>query len=186
MPSLMPPPQSRPKDIALQSPITQHHSQATNPGDQTPGTLYHTARAPHIPLGMPCLQGTLSARVFSLLSNPASTYMVQIYVCSKVEINSCFDLHVCMCLFVCILSICLKMEGVGVGGHQISYLIWAASRGVKGATGRLSLLRWKKKTESRRNECEGRWKGGWEGKEEGRRRKWEKKNGRNNPKGCLS
>lgn len=33
----------------------------------------------------------------------------------------------------------------GVAYHQISYLIWAASGGVKGAVGRLSSLRQEKK-----------------------------------------
>lgn len=49
------------------------------------------------------------------------------------------------------------LVGGGGGVHQISYLIWAASGGVKGAVGRLSSLRRerkKKKTESRWSECE--------------------------------
>lgn len=176
------PPQSRPKDIAPQSPITQHQSEATTPGDQTPGTFYHNAKAPHIPLGMPCLQGMPYACLWGCSPYYPNLHILIRCICTcarKVQINSCVDLHVCTCLFVCILSICLKMEG----GHQISYLIWAASRGVKGAMGRLSSLRWKKET--RRNECERRWKGGWEGKEKGEEES-EIKNERNNPRGCLS
>lgn len=45
----------------------------------------------------------------------------------------------------------------GVAYHQISYLIWAASGGVKGAVGRLSSLRQEKKeADSRWSECERR------------------------------
>lgn len=39
-------------------------------------------------------------------------------------------------------------EGGGGAYHQISYLIWAASGGVKGAVGRLSSLRQKKKRQN--------------------------------------
>lgn len=50
-------------------------------------------------------------------------------------------LHACMYESVCL---CLAEEG-GESIHQISYLIWVASGGVKGAVGRLSSLRQKKR-----------------------------------------
>lgn len=54
-----------------------------------------------------------------------------------------------MYLHACVYeSVCLCLSEGGGGVHQISYLIWAASGGVKGAVGRLSSLRRKKKRQN--------------------------------------
>lgn len=61
--------QSRPKGNAVQSPITQHHSQPTIPGDPTPGTSYHNARPPDLPPGLPCLQANRMCVCLGVLLN---------------------------------------------------------------------------------------------------------------------
>lgn len=78
-------------------------------------------------------------------------------------------MSVCMCVWLSE-SVCLCLSKEGGGIHQISYLIWAASGGVKRAVGRLSSLRWKKVTESRWSECERGREGGREGEERGVKR----------------
>lgn len=115
----------------------------------------------------------VSVRVFYLLSAYAYFYLVDEWA---MDLENCVQnlsfrqlqcklamhtyLHACVCESV---RLCLKREGGSV--HQISYLIWAASGGVKGAVGRLSSLRQKKETESRWRECERGWEGGREGED---------------------
>lgn len=65
----------------------------------------------------------------------------QLYEPVSWQYKPAIKLHACMYESLCLW---LSEEG-GESIHQISYLIWFASGGVKGAVGRLSSLRQKKK-----------------------------------------
>lgn len=148
--------QSRPKDIAVQSPITKHHSQATTHGDLTSGISCHNARPLDFPPDLLCLQAHhmhVCKAVSLIIYLCICLYGAYVHVHKGRGKQMCWSTCVCVC--VCLRTSCLSVWGRR-GKHQISHLIWAASGEVKGTMGRLSSLRRKKETESRWSECEWR------------------------------
>lgn len=86
--------QSRPKGNAVQSPITQHHSQPTTPGDPTPGTSYHNARPPDLPPGLPCLQANRMCVCLGVLLHLLSAYAC-VYLVHAESVLSCYMSQCC-------------------------------------------------------------------------------------------
>lgn len=149
MHSFCPPTEQTKRHCCVESNILTSQS-AHHPWGPTPGTSCHNARPPDLPPGPPCLQAhRMCVCVGVLLIMHLCICLYGAYVAQNGTVLQ-------LCVYACVCR-CLSEEGVRGGGiHQISYLIWAASGGVKGAVGRLSSRRRKRETESRWRECERR------------------------------